>query len=143
MPRLPSEINIVIIEHRQDPNSAVTQDLRVRRHYVQRWLAYLKLNSEVPGYRNMILSDENLAALPEDGVPVDLPTVIDPNLDLNVYVRDENEQNLEDNDDNPASDTGVYFPPNDLAVGTRALEEIFEGLRSSQQQQSQLVLEFI
>lgn len=63
----------------------ITEDLRVRRHFVEKWLRYLQSHSQVPGYMNMVLSTANIACLPIDGVPDDLPTIVDTELDFNIY----------------------------------------------------------
>ena len=136
-------MNVVIIERRRDPDNTVTEDFRVRRDYVERWLRFLKAHSEVPGYRNMVISDCNISALPVDGVPDDLPRIIDPNLDFEIFQRDENDADLVDRDGNPSSDTGIYFPPNDLAVGFSAMENIFQDLRDQLSSQEQMVLNLL
>lgn len=130
LPRLPSEINVVVIEK---PNSRthVTEDLRVRRHYVEAWLRFLKANSQVPGYQNMVISQANIDSLPADGVPTDLPTLVDENIDFVDQLRVDPEDAdfpFVDVDANPATDTGVFLPPNNLATGIGMIENVVESL---------------
>lgn len=105
LPRLPSELPIVIVKRKTDSGSS--QDLKVRRNVVMLWLNYLKTNSMVPGYKNMIISQERLDALPEDG-PLDGITIIDSDNDLNIHTISPSNQN--DKDDR----SDMKFIPTDL-----------------------------
>ena len=129
LPKLPTEIGVVIIE-KSNCHGQKTEDLRVRRHFVEAWLRYLKDHSEVPGYQNMEISEDNLASLPVDDIPDNLPTIIDDEIELAVPDRNqEDDEPFIDTDPNPAADTAVYFPPNNLATGLESIQKIIDGLR--------------
>ena len=49
--------------------------LKVRKGHLQQWLEYLRLNH--PGYRNIIIDEDQINAYPEDGSIYDLLTVLD------------------------------------------------------------------
>lgn len=67
--------------------------------------------------------------LPIDDVPHDLPRVIDVGVDFIVPERDGDDEPFNDVDENPAADTGVYLPPNSLAIGAEALQQALDGLK--------------
>lgn len=72
LPRLPSDLNIIIVKPHMPPGHpietnvrrALAVDLRVRRRYVETWLHHLKRNHL--GYSDIEISQENAQALPED-----------------------------------------------------------------------------
>jgi hypothetical protein len=70
LPNLPEELDIVLLQppSRTDNGRYRRQfqrDFRVRRHHVLTWLCFLKDNH--PGYRDVTISADRLAALPVDG----------------------------------------------------------------------------
>jgi hypothetical protein len=75
LPRLPAECNIIIIRRPNQQPCGNSPDLRVRRKHVQVWLEYLKANHSSREYREMNISKERLALLPEDGF-IELPEII-------------------------------------------------------------------
>lgn len=80
----------------------------------------------------MQISQENIDSLPEDDIPSNLPTIVDENIDFVEQLRVDSEDAdspFVDLDANPAADTGVYFPPNNLATGISAIEKVVDGLR--------------
>ena len=129
LPKLPTEIGVVIIE-KSNFHGQKTEDLRVRRHYVEAWLRFLKENSEVPGYRDMIISEDNLASLPVDDIPDNLPTIIDDDIESALPDRNQiDEEPFLDTDSNPAADTAVFLPPNNLTTGLESIKKILDDLR--------------
>ena len=66
LPRLAADVPIVIV---RSPTVAYapTIDLKVRRRHIEVWLRWLKANSPIPGYRNLVISQANLDLLPVDG----------------------------------------------------------------------------
>lgn len=68
LPRLAADIPIVIIRSPNHSNPANSIDLKVRRNHVEVWLRWLKANSSVPGYKNLVISKSNLDLLPDDGL---------------------------------------------------------------------------
>lgn len=64
---LAATIGVTIIGPQNLPEKTLPGFLRVRRERVRRALLWLKANN--PLYRDIIISDENLDLLPEDGVP--------------------------------------------------------------------------
>ena len=73
--------------------------------------------------------------MPEDGVP-DLPIIVDRQLDYDVHVRDDEDSTaVNDEDPNPAVDTGIFFPPGHCLGDTEAIIQGLENIRHSQQSQ--------
>lgn len=144
MPRLPRNINVVIIEKRNS-RTHVTEDLRVRRAFVAFWLRWLKNRSNV--YKHIRISEENLSQLPENDVPNDLPTITNDEFEeVNTEVRDCRnvaeevasdandepvvvEEPFNDVDQNPAVDTGVYYPPNNLPIEVTAIRTAINNMQ--------------
>ena len=62
-PRLPEQINIIKV--RKLGLNDTSKEFRVRRHNVQKALAWLKKHN--PAYQDIIISDDRLNRLPEDG----------------------------------------------------------------------------
>lgn len=123
LPRLPKNVNVVIME-KQDCRGRFSQDLRVRRHHVEVWLRYLKANARDTPYASIVISNANLAALPIDGVPDDIPTITDENIVIEEQVRDPNNNDPISNIDLPAVNTSVYIPPVFLPTTNQAIDSI-------------------
>lgn len=148
LPRLPSELPIVIVKRKS--SNDVTNDIKVRRSVILLWLNYLKNNSIVPGYRNVTICEERLNQLPEDGQPEGL-TIIETeenvNLDhLQVSCQNESNKNTstqeknhetsteEDfQDENPATVTGVVCPPGRVQKEAESINEFIESLTNAQE----------
>ena len=71
LPKLAKDISVVVI--RKQNLNGVCQELKVRRYAVQKWLYWLKDNH--PQYKNLNISKENLARLPEDGELTEVRTL--------------------------------------------------------------------
>jgi hypothetical protein len=85
LPNLPSELDIVLLRPPGDCEDEPRYrrqfhtDFRVRRQHVLTWLHFLKANH--PGYRDVTLSTDRIAALPEDGdVSSSVPYITDESL---------------------------------------------------------------
>ena len=81
LPRLPQELDILLLKpasiSTDDPTvrRAFSQQYRVRRRDIEKWLRYLIAHH--PDYANLIIDEENLARLPEDGSIIhELPVAI-------------------------------------------------------------------
>ena len=99
--------------------------MRVRKHFVEAWLRFLKEYSEVPGYRDMIISEDNLASLPVDDIPDNLPTIIDNDIESALPDRNQiNEEPFLDTVSNPVADTTFFLPPNNLTTGLESIKKI-------------------
>ena len=68
LPRTASECPILIVRKRTgNYTNAVTHDLRVRRAHVEYWLKYCQDKHPSLVYRSIVISQERLDLLPEDG----------------------------------------------------------------------------
>ena len=73
LPRAPSETGVLLI--RKTGTNNTHRDYKVRQLKVAAALRWLKANN--PYYIDVVISQTNMAALPEDGVPDDLPILED------------------------------------------------------------------
>jgi len=64
LPRLPSEIDVLVVRKEKDP---VHQDFRVRRRVVQQALSWLLENNRYYRANQVRMNAEDLEQLPEDG----------------------------------------------------------------------------
>ena len=64
LPRLPKECKIFKLRVRCGDDPKGHKDFRVRKRYVAEWLAFFKRRN--PYYRDVEISEQSLAALPED-----------------------------------------------------------------------------
>ena len=79
---LPHKVKNLPMIRIQNPNSEQNDQkeyFEVRRKVIETWLNFLKENNRC--YQNITISYENLNALPEHGVPEDIPTIITSSLD--------------------------------------------------------------
>ena len=94
LPSIPSNVPIII--YRRFNSSAHTQftDFKVRRSVIKQWLQFLKAHS--PAYADVVISNENLEQLPENGSIGDMLncTEIDKDAVINNPVRNLTEQEL-------------------------------------------------
>ncbi|KAI3945507.1 hypothetical protein MKW98_018324 [Papaver atlanticum] len=71
LPCKPEDLSAILIVKRTSNIS--TKEFIVRREYVRQALELLKANHKY--YKDIKISDENMASLPEEGVPLDLPVM--------------------------------------------------------------------
>ena len=83
LPRLPSQLDTLIIHA---PGYKVTNKaFKVNKERVRRFCEYAK-SKKLPGWETVSISAERINKLPEDGIPDDLPTMIDAKLnETDVY----------------------------------------------------------
>lgn len=80
LPRLPKEVDIIVLRPKKISNNAhairtFRREMTVRRAVVEKWLRFLIQNH--PGYRDLQIDYERLAQLPEDGDVGDQVTILD------------------------------------------------------------------
>ena len=73
LPRAPSDTGVLLIRKKGKNNTH--RDYQVRQQKVAAALRWLRDNNHY--YRNVVISQQNIAALPEDGVPDSLPVMED------------------------------------------------------------------
>ena len=71
LPKLPSEIDIIVVRKPGENNTH--QDFKVRRRKVSEALEYL--HEHCPAYTDIVVDNDRLQSLPEDGIPETLTTV--------------------------------------------------------------------
>ncbi|KAI3906030.1 hypothetical protein MKW92_041985 [Papaver armeniacum] len=71
LPCKPEDLSAILVVKRTC--SVSTKEFIVRREYVRQALEWLKANHKY--YKDIEISDENIASLPEEGVPLDLPVM--------------------------------------------------------------------
>lgn len=89
LPRLPSQIQLLVC--RAPGKRLKDVYFLVNRERVHRFLVEAK-RRKLPGFKDIIISEENLAALPENGIPDDILTV-----------------DIEENDKNDKNDAKMYI----------------------------------
>lgn len=112
----------------------VTNDLRVRRLHVEKWLRWLKANSPLIGYKNLIICDDRLKDLPQNGY-LDGLRVIETDSEVEeIALHRDNADNIDnvelfdDTDGNPTSDSGVPLPAESILSETDAINNIFNSI---------------
>lgn len=114
LPRQPLEVFIVII-WKTNANTRVTNDLRIRRFFIEYWLRWFKLSNEC--YRHIDINQQRIGNLPLDGRLVGLKK-IEEDVQLPDIHRDDDDDgsivNIEDLDGNPVTDYMVILQPSQL-----------------------------
>ncbi|KAK3371254.1 hypothetical protein B0T24DRAFT_311779 [Lasiosphaeria ovina] len=102
LPRLPRELDIVIVRPRQSENNnahlirSFRADFRVRRAAIETWLRYLIANHR--GYSDLQVDVERLAQLPEDGNVIDQVAVIEVEEEAPAVPQVPGDDEVEDED---------------------------------------------
>ncbi len=93
LPRMPSEINMVIIRKAGETGSN-GKDFLVRRFVIQDWLRFLKKYNQSPGYKNVQISQSRIDSLPTnaeiEGIQI-IESPDDIDIEENCEVSDQNE----------------------------------------------------
>ncbi|KAI3850140.1 hypothetical protein MKX03_011938 [Papaver bracteatum] len=71
LPCKPNDLSAILVVKRT--GNVLTKEFIVRREYVRQALRWLQENNKY--YRDIEISEENIDALPEEGVPCDLPVM--------------------------------------------------------------------
>jgi hypothetical protein len=97
LPKLAKELPVIVV--RKIDSKHDNPDVYVRRKLVEKWLRFLKINSET--YHNLEISDVNIALLPYNS-PLEglreITTLNEPNVTLNKGPADEVETKYENDD---------------------------------------------
>jgi hypothetical protein len=101
LPLLPAELDIVLLKPKNTDDSdrlrqQFRRQFRVRGGCVKQWLDWLKVRH--PGYRDIVVSQERLAALPADGDVLQDITIQEVDA---VQIGDEDMDTLADHFDDP------------------------------------------
>ena len=75
--RLPAELDTIIVH--AAGYKVNNKSFKVNRNRVRAFCVHAK-KKKLPGWDKVEISEERLAKLPEDDVPTDLPSMIDPNI---------------------------------------------------------------
>ena len=81
LPRLLKDLDILIMH--APGNRPNCRTFEVRRQTVAEFCRNAKQHN-LPGWEDVVISEENLNALPEHGIPADLPTLIETSLSKNA-----------------------------------------------------------
>jgi hypothetical protein len=152
LPRLPSEMPLVIIKRKN--TDEISSDIKFRRSVILLWLTYLKNNSIVPGYRNVVISHERLNNLPEDGLPEGLTIIESENesfiehlqpsiqndtsnhdIRLNTNTSGDDRYRLQEepnHDEQPQVESGVVCPPGLVQQESNMLNNFVENITNDQ-----------
>ena len=129
MPRLPSEVPIVIVQRRNSA-TAKTNDFRVRRHFVEFWLHWLKKHSPLKGYKDLNICQDRINQLPVDGVLDGLRTIDTDDTDFSTRMLARDYENQEDQgadiDGNPATNSTVPLPPSHVQSENQSINILLE-----------------
>ena len=132
LPWSPEELPVFLIEKSQPDR--FTNDIIVRRHAVEQWLHWLKENSPLQGYRDIVIDRERLQKLPEDGPLIGLRSIDEEPESFTMFrdfeVKTEEDQ-FNDNDGNPASDSGCLIPPSKMPSEKEKMQKTVENLVES------------
>lgn len=123
LPRLPEELPIIIVQKEVPQQESI--DLKVRREAVLAWLNWLKQHSPLPAYKQLEISQERIAQLPEDGF-VQLNSIV-----CNSEISEENINQLQasSTDLNPESENGVSLPPNSICSTREVIEKFLTSIK--------------
>ncbi|KAJ3568696.1 hypothetical protein NP233_g5549 [Leucocoprinus birnbaumii] len=94
---LSATIGVTLIGPRGFPERTMPDLLKVRRQRVRDALAWLKANN--PLYSNIVMSEERLQQLPEDGIPTEIMATARFSTDLDSVMREHETYVPQDNDD--------------------------------------------
>lgn len=97
LPRLPTEVSVLVIKDNNDPNKM--QEYKCRRYYVETMLKFLIANHPYYISNNIEISMERLDSLPTNGIPLNLPTI-----EENEFEDKSNNKINETNDTNESAD---------------------------------------
>ncbi|KAF5578398.1 ATP-dependent DNA helicase PIF1 [Fusarium pseudoanthophilum] len=93
LPLLPRELDIIVLRPRNQTAQAhmIRQfrgQFRVRQGHIRQWLEFLRANH--PGYREIVIDEEHLSQLPEDGDVSDqlITELIDP-VEIEEFLQDD------------------------------------------------------
>lgn len=100
LPRLPTEVSVLVIKNNNEPNQM--QEYKCRRNYVETMLKYLIANHPYYISNNIELSIEKLNSLPTNGIPKNLPTIEESEFEANS--NNQLNENIETTDSTVDSD---------------------------------------
>lgn len=98
LPRLPADISIIIIQKLGSDH--INKDFMVNRRRVEICLRYLYENNVLFQKHGITISQQNIAVLPENGIPEDLHQIVDEEVN-NSNIRDNGFELIDQEGDDP------------------------------------------
>ena len=124
----------IVIIQKKNSLGVVTNDMRVRRMHIEKWLRWLKLNSPINGYKNLIICDDRLNDLPLDGFLEGIRVIETDDEEVEIALHRDNADNIEntevfdDIDGNPSSDSGVPLPAENLISDLDSINNVINSI---------------